>query len=301
MKKKKGSLLVALLIASMHGMAQSGTPVKGDVNGDGLVNDADIEAVMKAIESSCVPKGTTTYHYFFGVTDKETFTEDDLIFTTTTPTPSFCNKDVPYGTNSYPTFVFPTIWGMPVAMRYESVNNNDEASRWWEFDATWDGGGMVVPSGYTSAFTSNRGGYDWFLSWAGDENPSEAQPSPYDVNSDDKVDIADVVILQDIIKNGIEAVEEPVFHYYLGVTEQVVFTIDDLTSTTNDRLSTIHINPSYGNMYTVFIYPKSWGIPTGFDNGLWGHFFYYDGLNVPEGYIGLSTQGGECTCTIEWQ
>lgn len=68
MKQKLFMLLAVILLGSASAFAQSGsdTPIKGDVNGDGVVDIADIVAVIDIIKNA---QGTTTTYYFsIGIT-----------------------------------------------------------------------------------------------------------------------------------------------------------------------------------------------------------------------------------------
>ena len=95
-------LLAAVLLGSMSVKAQSGTPLKGDVNGDGKVDVADIVAVIEIMKNN---GGTTetTYYWYVGQTNPLTMTEISPIVTdiisagwrligTTIPTYSSSNK-----------------------------------------------------------------------------------------------------------------------------------------------------------------------------------------------------------------
>ena len=67
--KKLFMLLAAVLLGSVSAFAQSGNnePLKGDVNGDGVVDVADIAAVIAIIKDNAAPQ--TTYYSYVG-TDK---------------------------------------------------------------------------------------------------------------------------------------------------------------------------------------------------------------------------------------
>ncbi|MBQ9169273.1 MAG: hypothetical protein IJ148_00410 [Bacteroidaceae bacterium] len=66
--KKLFMLLAAVLLGSVSAFAQSGNnePLKGDVNGDGVVDVADIAAVIAIIKNNAAPQ--TTYYYYAGWT-----------------------------------------------------------------------------------------------------------------------------------------------------------------------------------------------------------------------------------------
>ena len=82
MKTKKLFLMAAMLLMSVCTYAQSETPLKGDVNGDGVVDVADIVAVIEIMKNN---GGTTetTYYWYVGQTDPSTMTEISPIVTDT--------------------------------------------------------------------------------------------------------------------------------------------------------------------------------------------------------------------------
>ena len=67
MKTKKLFLMAAMLLASMCAFAQSenNEPLKGDVNGDGKVDVADITAIIAIIMNNT---SQTTYYWYVGQT-----------------------------------------------------------------------------------------------------------------------------------------------------------------------------------------------------------------------------------------
>ena len=63
MKTKKLFLMATMLLMSVCSFAQnSNTPLKGDVNGDGKVDVADIVAILKIMKDAGVTQYTVTYH-----------------------------------------------------------------------------------------------------------------------------------------------------------------------------------------------------------------------------------------------
>ena len=64
--KKFFMLLAAVLLGSVSAFAQSGNnePLKGDVNGDGKVDVADITAVIKIMKENATPQ--PTYYWYVG-------------------------------------------------------------------------------------------------------------------------------------------------------------------------------------------------------------------------------------------
>ena len=65
MKQKLFMLLAVILLGSASAFAQSGseTPIKVDVNGDGVVDIADIAAVIDIIKNN---QGPTIYYWYVG-------------------------------------------------------------------------------------------------------------------------------------------------------------------------------------------------------------------------------------------
>ena len=72
--------LAAMLLMSVCTYAQSETPLKGDVNGDGKVDVADIVAVIEIMKNN---GGTTekTYYWYIGQTNPSTMTSISPIVT----------------------------------------------------------------------------------------------------------------------------------------------------------------------------------------------------------------------------
>lgn len=64
--KKLFLLLAAVLLSSVSAFAQSGNnePLKGDVNGDGVVDVADIVAIIDIIKNNGEPQ--VTYYWYVG-------------------------------------------------------------------------------------------------------------------------------------------------------------------------------------------------------------------------------------------
>ena len=78
MKQKIFMLLAAVLLSSANLFAQSNEPLKGDVNEDGVVDVADVVAVIDIIAKS-QNDSETTYYWYVGQTDPSTMSSIDPI------------------------------------------------------------------------------------------------------------------------------------------------------------------------------------------------------------------------------
>ena len=83
MKQRIFMLLAAMLLGSASAFAQSGNnePLKGDVNGDGKVDFADITAVIKIMKDGGGTSEETIYYWYVGH-------ENPMEMTNITPLPS---------------------------------------------------------------------------------------------------------------------------------------------------------------------------------------------------------------------
>ena len=68
MKQKIFMLLAAVLLSSASMFAQSNEPLKGDVNGDGTVDVADITAVIKIMKDGGGTAEQTKNYFYVGTT-----------------------------------------------------------------------------------------------------------------------------------------------------------------------------------------------------------------------------------------
>lgn len=68
MKQKIFMLLAAVLLSSASVFAQSNEPLKGDVNGDGTVDVADVTAVIKIMKDGGGTAEQTKYYFYVGTT-----------------------------------------------------------------------------------------------------------------------------------------------------------------------------------------------------------------------------------------
>lgn len=64
-----------MLLVSVCGFAQSNTPVRGDVNKDGTVDEQDILAILQIMQNSGGIGGAKTYYWYVGKTNPSTMTE----------------------------------------------------------------------------------------------------------------------------------------------------------------------------------------------------------------------------------
>ena len=62
---KKLFLLAAMLLTGVCAFAQDNNPIKGDVNGDGKVDRADINAVIGMMKSNLMLEYGKTVHYWY--------------------------------------------------------------------------------------------------------------------------------------------------------------------------------------------------------------------------------------------
>ena len=140
MKTKKLFLMAAMLLMSVCTYAQSETPLKGDVNGDGKVDVADIVAVIEIMKNN---GGTTetTYYWYIGQTNPLTMNNISPIVTdkrspgwrligTTLPTYNSSNKlwdgtQISTGTTKQTNYV-----ALPnnTLFMYDSLGNISDAS-----------------------------------------------------------------------------------------------------------------------------------------------------------------------------
>ena len=260
MKTKRLFFIVAMLLMSVCGFAQSGggDPIPGDVNEDGVVDVGDIVAVTDIIQSNNESAPVTTYKYYLGETEQETFTESDLVLTATEPITSItAHQSV--GENEVTLWIYPTSWGMPSSIK----SGGDEMLQSWRFNDDW----VNVPSGYTSAWTAVDGTETWTVTW----------PYPGDVNNDGNVDGDDITAIIDIIQSNNE--NAPVtYKYYLGVISEddimnqaaVNALINNTSTTTNAPITSITLPsgaPSNNGYEHIFIYPESWGTPSVVNQG----------------------------------
>ena len=155
MKTKITFLLASLLMTlfSVNANAQSNTtPIKGDVNGDGVVDVADINAIIAIMKDG---GGTVTEHKnncYIGVTKKEVFTEDDLNqYVAERPS----KITIPAG--QYGTWIYPASWGKPTSA-ISNLSNAEEVQAFNYSDLT-------LPNGYTGMWINLTSETTYTLTW----------------------------------------------------------------------------------------------------------------------------------------
>ena len=116
--KRIFAILAAVLLTSVCAMAQSNdaTPLKGDVNGDGMVDVADIVAVIDVMEKGGgggeEPEPTYTWYQGMG-TEEEIQTQsyiDGLSYNQVTKP---ANDSALTLSRGYNVLIFPSSWGTP--------------------------------------------------------------------------------------------------------------------------------------------------------------------------------------------
>lgn len=84
MKTKFMMLLAAMLLsASAFAQSENNEPLKGDVNGDGKVDVADINEIIKIMKDAGGTAEPNTYYWYVGQTDPSTMTSISPIVTDT--------------------------------------------------------------------------------------------------------------------------------------------------------------------------------------------------------------------------
>ena len=133
--------------------AESTTPLKGDVNGDGKVDVADIAAVIGIMKNSGGIGGETN-NYFLGAVpiEKVTFTTADLNEYKATK-PSSITVHISDGDNYLAVWIFPASWGKPT-FKYNM-------NRSWHFND----GELEAPEGYNIAYTNIYSDTTYDLEW----------------------------------------------------------------------------------------------------------------------------------------
>ena len=79
MKTKKLFLMAAMLLMSVCTFAQNNTPLKGDVNGDGKVDIADIVAILKIMKEASGTAGDSKYYFYVGTTKPTSLSQASVV------------------------------------------------------------------------------------------------------------------------------------------------------------------------------------------------------------------------------
>lgn len=135
--------------------AESETPIKGDVNGNGVVDVADIAAIIEIMKNN---GGTGMEHknnYYIGRTTKVAFTLDDLDqYVAEKPS----EITLPGGDNTaWSVWIYPESWGKPTKAISNS-SNIDELSSFIYADIT-------LPEGYTGCYSAPTSDTTYTLEW----------------------------------------------------------------------------------------------------------------------------------------
>lgn len=125
MKTKFMMLLAAMLLsASAFAQSENNEPLKGDVNGDGKVDVADINEIIKIMKEAGGTAETPTYYWYIGydqdLYDNTESSKAKMLTLTTNAAPTNYtrasgNKFYLNGpTPNYIIMVIPTTWPVPV-------------------------------------------------------------------------------------------------------------------------------------------------------------------------------------------
>lgn len=139
--------------------APAETPLKGDVNGDGVVDVADIAAIIAIMKNGGGTGGDApTNNYFLGASPvtKETFTTADLTEYKSTK-PSSITVEISDGINYLAVWIYPASWGEPKAMM--NLGDNDKTA--WCFND----GELTAPAGYSIAYANLWSNTTYELIW----------------------------------------------------------------------------------------------------------------------------------------
>ena len=136
--------------------AESETPIKGDVNGNGVVDVADIAAIIEIMKNN---GGTGTEHknnYYIGRSQKEVFTLSDLDqYVAEKPS----EITLPGGDNktTWAVWIYPESWGKPT----KAVSNHSNADE----IASFIYGRLTLPEGYTGCYSLPTSDDTYTLEW----------------------------------------------------------------------------------------------------------------------------------------
>ena len=137
MKQRIFSLLAAMLLMSVSAMAQSGNneTIRGDVNGDGVVNCTDIQEVINIIVNG-PDEGETTYYWYVG---KSVPTSVGGSGWTSLGTDITNVQYIQADTSNNPDYTFPKFYVvLPTSLNFKPYNTDgskDESALWTP--STW--------------------------------------------------------------------------------------------------------------------------------------------------------------------
>ena len=145
MKTKIFFFLATLMLCCASAFAQSGNnePLQGDVNEDGIVDVADIAAIIDIIKNS------NNYYWYVGHVTNEQF-EDPTLLTTiinngtsTTSATGPSTLTMPTTTGDVLVYIYPTVWGTP---------NIVDSTGYGTGDMSYEDVGLTPPTGYNVRF-----------------------------------------------------------------------------------------------------------------------------------------------------
>ena len=143
--KTKIFALVAAFFMLMGGSAWAQADVKGDVNGDGVVNEQDIAAILAIMAKNNGVAEKTKYYWYVGfmrTSDTEDITKLLQTVDGQNPTSSSTGPSqlvIPTGTGDRIVYIYPEVWGTPNIVDNTGYGTGD--TKYEEF-------GWPTPVGY---------------------------------------------------------------------------------------------------------------------------------------------------------
>ena len=118
MKQKLLMMLAALMLMGTSAMAQSET-LKGDVNGDGVVDVADIAAEVKIMTNTAKENGTEYYWYIGAMTEAEALDAAYMANVVNRKNGTYMTQGpasikLPKQGGEVMVYIYPKIWGTPI-------------------------------------------------------------------------------------------------------------------------------------------------------------------------------------------
>ncbi len=295
-------LLATVLLVSTNARAQISEAElqKADVNGDGNVDVADINGVIDIMKNLGKPDGV--YKYYIGVVTGEQFDNRDYMYsliqnstTTFTGLPESIKYPDSVSNEEYIVFIYDSRMGLASIKEWPYGTNRDNMLESYGFSIICDLG--------------NRCGMELNLIWTTSGFINYSNYITYqdgDVNADGWVNQSDINALTNMIKITSTMPNE---RYYVGVSDKIVFTEDDLNKTALTKPTILSFGgaPAGTNNYQTFVYPAAWGKPTsmmaGGLDGKGGWFWGEDaGMeSLPPGYTAAVAKGGAVTYTVTWE